>query len=137
MNGAAHVDLSEAPRYGRAPSWPGAVDTELRLAAIAIGVDDATAAWVREICTRLDPRARRNEALRDLAKMVKADSVSKTAKDLEGYLRRYIAGMWPIDRDNGGPFGRTSKLRLALWRFVQANNGRSLGWRQIYAIING
>jgi hypothetical protein len=120
------IDINGASQYARVPSWSAAVDTESRLAAIAQGVDEPTALWVREMCTRLDPRAERNAALREAGRLVKADSVSRTAKDLEDYLRRYIAGMWPSDRDSGGPFGRTSQLRLALWRFVRANNGRGL-----------
>jgi hypothetical protein len=130
------INVGEAPRYARAPSWPVAVDTESRLAAIAQNVDEPTALWVRKLVERTDPHARRNKALRDAARLVKADSVSRTAKDLEDYLRRYIAGMWLLDRDSGGPFGRTSQLRLALWRFVQANNGRGLSWRQILKIID-
>jgi hypothetical protein len=133
---SASADLANARDYVCAPSWPVAVDTDSRLAAITAGADAATAAWVRHLVERADPYAHRNEALREAAKLVKADSVSRTAKDLEGYLRRYIAGMWPSDRDSGGPTGATSALRLVLWRFVQANNGRGLSWRQILDIID-
>ena len=137
MSSDSEIKLSKASRYARAPSWSVAVDTDSRLAAIAIGVDAPTADWVRKLISRLDdPRAGRNAALREAARLVEADSVSRTAKDLGDYLRRYIAGMWLSDRDNGGPSGRTSQLRLALWRFVSENSGKGLSWRQILKIID-
>ena len=131
--------LTEASRHALLPPQPVALGAD-PLAEIAANCSPATFLWAAALLDRLEPvdqRTLRNEALRGLAKLVKADSISRTAKDLEGYVRRYIADMWPIDRDNGGPIGRSSQLRLALWRFVQANHGRGLSWRQILTIIEG
>ena len=58
-----------AHHHGRSRSIP-----ESRLAAIAIGVDAPTADWVRKLISRLDdPRAGRNAALREAARLVEAD----------------------------------------------------------------
>jgi hypothetical protein len=135
VNDAVHVDLSKASRYAHAPSWPGAVDTESRLAAIAVGVDAATADWARSMAERINPRAARDGAIRELAKLVPRPSISATARKVEHWLSRYVREIWQLDQERGGPGDGCEALRLQLWRIVKLNRGEALGWRQILRVL--
>jgi hypothetical protein len=135
---APGVDLTDAPRYARVPSWPAANDTESRLAAITAGVDEPTTAWVRDMCEQIDPRGQRNVALREAVRATPwRGSISATVKETEAHLRRYVVDAWPLDTAAGRPPDGCSAIRLALWRFAKLNDGDALGWRQILNILDG
>jgi hypothetical protein len=119
------------------------VDAEQdRLASILAKLPMADAAFLDE---RLRPawrrRARRldgrDEAIRAAAAFFPDDRPTVVAKALATHLDRYLAAAWRPDRELADLPDDVPRLRAALHRLAVANEGRSLGWRQIWNVLSG
>jgi hypothetical protein len=66
--------------------------------ARAIGVveriDPEIAEWVRGLAEQADPRGSRNQAIRELAELLRENASTTTAKEVERALDRYLSGAW-------------------------------------------
>jgi hypothetical protein len=131
------ADLASAREYPRtAPPVTDDFSTESYLRAITCGEGGpAEAAWARSMADRLEPRAARNTAIREAAKLLPRPSISATAREVERWLARYVLEIWPLDQECGGPSEGCGALRLQLWRVVRQNSGRALRRRQVLRIL--
>jgi hypothetical protein len=80
-------------------------------------------------------RDRRDEAIRQAAALVEAESMTGTARAVEIALARYLCAAWPAQRDAGSPPADAPSLRRALWKIATWGDGEPLAWRQIIRVL--
>jgi len=112
------------------PDIPGA-SLQSRLDAIESWSPDI-GLWVR---AALDPRGARDRAVRSAAALLAQPSRSAAAKELEAQLGRYLANVWPRDRQKPAPPASASPLRRELWRIAYLTDGEGLRFRTIFDLI--
>ena len=127
-----------------ASPWPAGDhewSTESRLAAIGYVLPDH-ADFLSAVFDALDaPGARRRRierrdaAITEAARLLRQSSVSGTAKAVDDELRKFLANVWPRQRDLVTPSPGSSPLRAALWQIARETDGDGLGWRRILEIL--
>jgi hypothetical protein len=89
-------------------------------------------AWRRR-ARRLDGR---DEAIRAAAAFF-PDRPTVVAKELEKALTRYLSAAWRYGQQLADLPDDVPRLRAALHRLAVANEGRPIGWRQIFNVLSG
>ena len=133
------LDLTAAPRLRLPAVWPDdpSFSSDSYIGAIERGeAGPNEARWVRDMAEKLEPRERRDAAIRAAAQAIRCTSISATAKALAAHLQRYIAGPWADGEALlAAPAPDASALRRNLWRIARLTDGSGLGWRRILEII--
>jgi|SRR5271166_2751615 len=97
------------------------------LAAVADALDPKGA--------RLRREERLNLAIIDAARLLRRETVSRTAKDVDHAVRRFLSDVWPRQCDLAEPPPGATAIRAALWRIAKESNGDGRAWRKIVDII--
>jgi hypothetical protein len=144
VNARRGVDLAPTAPLRLASPWSAAGDdhsTESRLAAIGRVIPDE-AEFLSRVADELDPPGarrrrieRRNAAIVEAAGLLRKVSMSGTAKAVDDELRKFLANVWPRQRNLITPPAELTAVRAALWQIARETDGDGLGWRRILEIL--